>query len=107
MSCTKAEGLGAGQLAGGGNWERGGSRANLLPEDHSSQGVPEAGERHKGACCSCCTKPGGQGQGAWVGRLSELMRCLRTPQMKQWRERVSRNSEPVQMRCENAEARKF
>eukprot|EP00983_Pelagomonas_calceolata_P128328 1161501-Pelagomonas_calceolata.AAC.6 len=31
------------------------------------------GSGHKGACCSCCTKPGGQGQGSWVGRLSEPM----------------------------------
>eukprot|EP00983_Pelagomonas_calceolata_P119968 1160656-Pelagomonas_calceolata.AAC.4 len=36
------------------------------------KGGPEAGDWHKGAC-SCCTKLGGQGQRAWVGRLSELM----------------------------------
>eukprot|EP00983_Pelagomonas_calceolata_P088423 1157203-Pelagomonas_calceolata.AAC.8 len=43
------------------------------------KGGPEAGEGTR----SLLLKPGGQGQGAWVRRLSELMRrFLRTPQMK-------------------------
>eukprot|EP00983_Pelagomonas_calceolata_P118458 1160511-Pelagomonas_calceolata.AAC.2 len=37
------------------------------------QGGPEAGEGHRGACRSCYTKPGGQGQGAWIGGLSGPM----------------------------------
>eukprot|EP00983_Pelagomonas_calceolata_P095757 1158048-Pelagomonas_calceolata.AAC.9 len=37
-------------------------------------GCPKVkGLRHRGACCSCCTKPAGVGQGAWVARLDEPM----------------------------------
>eukprot|EP00983_Pelagomonas_calceolata_P086619 1156793-Pelagomonas_calceolata.AAC.8 len=74
MGCTEAEGFGATQLAGGGNWEHAcmrGSRANWPPgrvdgpHSHNSQS--------RGSRGSCCTKPGGQVQGAWVGSLSEPM----------------------------------
>eukprot|EP00983_Pelagomonas_calceolata_P101798 1158741-Pelagomonas_calceolata.AAC.9 len=59
--------------AGQGSWEHGGSRAGQTrrvdgPHSHSfSQGGPQRG------CCSCYTKSGGQGQGAWMVRLSEPM----------------------------------
>eukprot|EP00983_Pelagomonas_calceolata_P072157 1151581-Pelagomonas_calceolata.AAC.10 len=68
-----------------------------------NQGAPEAGEGHKGACCSSCIYAArGARAGAWVGRLSEPMEVSEDTTDETMEGGLSKNSEPVQERRENA-----
>eukprot|EP00983_Pelagomonas_calceolata_P083597 1156191-Pelagomonas_calceolata.AAC.7 len=72
MGCTKAEGFGAAQHGGGSCWERGGSRARQLGACIGGKhGKPAPEEKLMDSTAP--SQGGGQGQGAWVGRLSEPM----------------------------------
>eukprot|EP00983_Pelagomonas_calceolata_P053195 1143202-Pelagomonas_calceolata.AAC.1 len=71
------------------------------PHGHSCQGDPEAGEGRGELAAAVAQSQ--EGKGVWVGRLSEPMKVSEDTADERWRERVRRNSEPVQERRKDAQ----